>query len=175
MRNLTTQTSLDLVLILCVLTGIVWGRTWHFSSRLLSYRKTRKRRKRIDAATPTCTRNKPMERFRDAIKNVRQTSIEWVENHLATIKKVDSALVKTLRYTAVTNISWHYSTNCNQFWHHCGKKNASKFEKNQRKDDEVYNQRFLAKNKTTLNEYLKNSRKKLHLKLHQKSYYSTFI
>ena len=27
-----------------------------------------------------------MERFRDAIKNVRQTSIEWVENHLATIK-----------------------------------------------------------------------------------------
>ena len=40
------------------------------------------------------------------------------------------------------------------------KKNASKFEKNQRKDDEVYNQRFLAKNKTTLNEYLKNSRKK---------------
>ena len=46
-----------------------------------------------------------MERFRDAIKNVRQTSIEWVENHLATIKKVDSALVKTLRYTAVTNIS----------------------------------------------------------------------
>ena len=36
---------------------------------------------------PTCTRNKPMERFRDAIKNVRQTSIEWVENHLATIKK----------------------------------------------------------------------------------------
>lgn len=31
----------------------------------------------------SCTRNKPMERFRDAIKNVRQTSIEWVENHLA--------------------------------------------------------------------------------------------
>lgn len=46
---------------------------------------------------PTCTRNKPMERFRDAIKNVRQTSIEWVENHLATIKKVDSAFVKKVK------------------------------------------------------------------------------
>ena len=52
-----------------------------------------------------------MELFRDAIKNVRQTSIEWVENHPATIKKktLGSALVKTLSYTAITNIPRKYS------------------------------------------------------------------
>ena len=175
MRNLTTQTSLDLVLILCVLTGVVWGRTWHFSSRLLSYRKTRKRRKRIDAATPTCTRNKPMERFRDAIKNVRQTSIEWVENHLATIKKVDSALVKTLRYTAVTNISWHYSTNCNQFWHHCGKKTLVNSKKINERTMRSTTKDFLQRIRRPLMNTWRIQEKKLHLKLHQKSYYSTFI